>query len=94
LAVNRVQKGRDAFAFSLGREAGQARWCLPHPPTVRFSFHCGHSAALPRTAAVGHNQTHAVQHIGPLIDDLVGAGEHGLRNLEPEQRGLEVDELN
>jgi hypothetical protein len=28
-----------------------------HPPTVRFALHCGPLAALPRTAAGGHNPT-------------------------------------
>jgi hypothetical protein len=34
-------------------QRGKARLCLPRPPTVRFSFHSGHGAALPRTGGSG-----------------------------------------
>src|SRR5258708_7053659 len=33
--------------------SGQVRRCWPPPPTVRFTFHSGHGAALPRTGGLG-----------------------------------------
>ena len=33
-------------------------------PNVRFCSHCRHLAALPRTAALGDERTHALQHPG------------------------------
>jgi len=36
---------------------GQVRRCRPRPATVRFYFHCGRLAAMPRTAAGGHKPT-------------------------------------
>src|SRR5260370_34343018 len=38
-------------------EAGQERRSGPCSPTARFTLHCRHPAALPRTAAAGHKQT-------------------------------------
>jgi hypothetical protein len=63
------------------------------PPTVRFYFHFGHPAALPRTAASGgQDPTHAPQHTAPLFDDLIGGGEQPGRHLDAERsRGLQVD---
>jgi hypothetical protein len=42
-------------------QLGQVRLCRLRPATVRFSFHSGHGAALPRTAAAGHLRTLALQ---------------------------------
>jgi hypothetical protein len=56
-------------------------------PTVRFSFHCGHPAALPRTAASGQQETPALQKKAPLFDHLVGAGEEGIRDDQTERLG-------
>ena len=33
---------------------GPVRLCRPRPPTVRFTLHCRHAAALSRTGGLGH----------------------------------------
>jgi hypothetical protein len=53
-------------------------------------LHCGSSAALPRTTA--GVRTLALQQIAPLLDQLVGGNEYGVRCVEAEcLGGLEVD---
>jgi hypothetical protein len=49
---------------TVGFGSGAAVW--PRPPTVCFYFNCGHRAAVPRTAAVGPQQTLAVQAKAPV----------------------------
>jgi hypothetical protein len=54
LAGLHVAKGDVNFrgATSMS-QLGQVRLCRLRPPTVRFSFHCRRSAALPRTGGLG-----------------------------------------
>jgi hypothetical protein len=67
------------------------RW-RPRSPTVRFSLHCRHIAALPRTAASCQEETLALQKTAPLFDHLVGANEKRLRHGQAERLGgLEID---
>jgi hypothetical protein len=65
---------------------------LTRPLTVRFTFHCGHSVALLRTAAVGQLRTLAPQQTALLFDHLVGAGEQREWQGDAEHLcGLEID---
>jgi hypothetical protein len=51
-----------ADALERKSAAGQEeRRYRPRPPTVRCSTDSGHIAALPRTGALGHFWTHALQ---------------------------------
>jgi hypothetical protein len=62
-------------------------------PSVRFSLHCRHLIALPRTAAVGQEETLALQQTASLFDDLVGGVLKRERNGQAEHLGgLEVDD--
>jgi hypothetical protein len=55
-------------------------------------LHCGHRAALPRTAAAGQQETLALQQTASLFDHLVGDGQKtGWHGQAERLGGLEVD---
>jgi hypothetical protein len=63
--------GRHAGGSATQRSSGQPRRYRPRSTTVRFTLHCRHHAASPRTAGPGHERTHAPQQTARLAGEVV-----------------------